>query len=84
MKPAKASVKRFRGGDCSRNNEIRYEERLLRAPKHVIESTIIHELCHIVHHNHSKQFWTLVHEHCPNHDETKKWLRVNARGLLQY
>lgn len=61
-------------GTCSAKNEIRYTFRLLYAPKEIIEYVVVHELAHIVHKNHSAQFWALVTKYQPNWKEKRKWM----------
>lgn len=40
-----------------------------------IDYVIIHELCHLVHFDHSKSFWNLVKKYKPNYKENKKILK---------
>jgi len=47
------------------------------APLEVIEYVVIHELCHRLEMNHSKQFWDNVQIMCPNYKTHKKWLKDN-------
>ena len=46
-------------------------------PQDILEYVIIHELCHTVHLNHSKEYWALLTERCPNHKTAKKYLKEN-------
>jgi hypothetical protein len=48
-----------RWGSCTRGGKIILNPELIRAPKGCIEYVIIHELCHLVHHNHTQKFLDL-------------------------
>lgn len=43
-------------------------------PKYLIY-VIYHELCHLKHPNHSKDFWTLVEKYVPNYKQIKKEMK---------
>jgi predicted metal-dependent hydrolase len=51
------------------------------APMRTIDYVVIHELCHLRHHDHSKAFWKMLGLYLPDYLERKEWLRVNG-GLL--
>ena len=53
-------------GQCSTSGLIRLNSELIRAKKEHIQYIICHELCHLVHHNHSKRFYDLLDEVCPD------------------
>ena len=44
-------------------------------PQDKIDAIIVHELCHIIHPNHSKDFYNLVRKYIPNYDEINNGLR---------
>lgn len=50
-------------GSCSQNGDISYNPILIEYGPMVIKETILHELCHTVHHNHRMKFWILL-ERC--------------------
>ncbi len=64
-----------RWGSCSSLNNISLNTALAMLPKELIEYVIIHELSHIKHKNHSKDFWSLVQRYLPQHKQHKKDLR---------
>ena len=67
-------------GSCSgERRNINISTRLLFAPDEVLESVCIHELAHLIEHNHSQRFWDLVYRACPDYAERKKWLNENGQ-----
>jgi predicted metal-dependent hydrolase len=45
-----------RWGSCTPKGKIILNPKLIKAPKGCIEYVIIHELCHLVHHDHTQKF----------------------------
>lgn len=76
-KPTKISIKtqRKRWGSCTSKGHILLNWRLILAPLEVIDYVILHELCHLYHMNHSKQFWDLVSKIDPHFGEKRLWLK---------
>ncbi len=64
-------------GSCSRAGNINISTRLLFAPDDVLEYVCIHELAHLVEHNHSDKFWALVKNSMPDYEEKESWLKEN-------
>lgn len=61
-------------GVCTSRGCIRLNIELLRAPKECIEYIIAHELCHLVHQNHSAKFYNLLTEFMPDWKQRKELL----------
>ena len=66
---------------CSGKRNLNFNWRLAAAPPEILDYVVIHELCHLREMNHSKRFWSLVGESCPDYKVRKKWLRDNAVRL---
>lgn len=59
-------------GSCNYKNGLNFNILLIKFPLEVMEYVIVHELAHIKHKNHSKDFWNLVAVFCPNYKEIEK------------
>ncbi len=70
-----------RWGSCDSKQRIKLNWLLIMTPEFVIDYVIIHELCHLVHLNHSAEFWALVNRHTPNHIQAKNWLKEHQQAL---
>lgn len=64
-------------GSCSTKSNINFNYRLVFLPQELHDYIIVHELCHLIHLNHSDKFWSLVENHIPNYREVIK--RINSR-----
>ncbi|MFA6939992.1 MAG: SprT family zinc-dependent metalloprotease [Clostridiaceae bacterium] len=65
-------------GSCSTKKNLNFNMRLIMMPHHVVDYVIVHELCHLIHFNHSKEFWGKVEEIIPDYIETRKYLKQNG------
>jgi predicted metal-dependent hydrolase len=65
-----------RWGSCTQSGKITLNADLIKAPKACIEYIIIHELCHLVHFNHNKQFYALLEKLYPNWQKWKEKLEM--------
>lgn len=81
--PKRISVKdlKSRWGSCSSRGGISFNWRIVMAPLEIIEYLVVHEMCHLVHHNHSPNFWALVASFVPDFRARKDWLRRNGVSL---
>lgn len=68
-------------GSCSNNNNLNISTRLLFAPNDVLEYICIHELAHLIEHNHSENFWNLVEKAMPDYKEKERWLKENGKEI---
>lgn len=69
-------AQKTRWGSCSRQNNLNFNWRLIFMPLAITDYIIIHELSHTVHHNHSKRFYALVENFCPDYKLLKKTLKI--------
>ncbi|MBI2130848.1 M48 family metallopeptidase [Candidatus Woesearchaeota archaeon] len=69
-------------GSCSNNGNINVSTRLLFAPEDVLEYVCVHELAHLIEHNHSQKFWALIEKAMPDYKEKEKWLKENGNKCV--
>ena len=55
-----------RWGSLSRNRTLTLNPELIKAPRECIEYVVIHELCHLLHHNHGAEFHSLLERSLPD------------------
>lgn len=81
VKPSGLKLKEMetRWGSCSSSGQIFLNPRLIGAPRICIEYVITHELCHLVHRNHTKAFYELLTQEMP---DWKKWKMKLERLML--
>jgi hypothetical protein len=70
-----------RWGSCNAKGKISLNYLLMMLPSFVIDYVIIHELCHLVHLNHSANFWSLVSTNCTDYKKAKEWLKQHQIHL---
>lgn len=65
-----------RWGVCNtKNHNITLNLELIKKDIKYLDYVIIHELSHLIHPNHSKSFWALVEENCPNYKKIRKEMK---------
>jgi predicted metal-dependent hydrolase len=83
LQPTDVRVKGFksRWGSCHGNGRIQLNWVLVLAPLHIIDYVIVHELCHLIHLNHSPAFWQCVQQVIPDYRERRAWLKREGSVL---
>ncbi|MCB8815044.1 M48 family metallopeptidase [Desulfosporosinus shakirovi] len=70
-----------RWGSCSSKGNLNLNWRIIMAPDSAMDYIIIHELAHLTHLNHSKQFWQRVAEFIPEYADWRKWFKDHGQNL---
>ncbi len=68
-------------GSCSENGNVNISTKLLFAPDDILDYVCIHELAHLIEHNHSDRFWALVEKAMPDYKEKEKWLKEQSNNI---
>ncbi len=69
---------RSKWGSCSETGKITLSWHLCMCPPEAIDYVIVHELCHRLHMDHSREFWAEVESRMPDYKKHKKWLDDNS------
>lgn len=83
VKPSSITIKeqKSRWGSCSQKGDLFFNWRIIMAPSNVVDYIVVHELCHLIHFNHSPQFWDELSCIIPKYKEYRKWLKYNGALL---
>ncbi len=70
-------------GSCSSKGNLNFNCLLMLTPPEVIDSIVVHELCHRREMNHSVRFYALVRAVCPDYDACRKWLKEHGDEIMR-
>lgn len=71
-----------RWGSCSSKGNLNFNCLLMLTPKEVIDSIVVHELCHRIEMNHSDKFYSEVLKVYPEYYKWNKWLKENGAKIM--
>ncbi len=83
LRPGVLSIRdtRSRWGSCSSTGALSFSWRLVLAPPAVLDYVVVHELCHLRHHDHSPRFWSAVTAADPDWRDAARWLKTHGPEL---
>lgn len=67
-------------GSCSGKGNLNFNWKLIMARPEALDYVVVHELCHMVHLNHSPDFWALVEKHMPDYKKWQDYLKKDFRA----
>ncbi len=73
-----------RWGSCSTDKRLMFSWRIIMAPPEVLDYLVAHEVAHLKHMDHSKQFWNLCYSLCEGSEHGHDWLKQNGNSLMRY
>lgn len=73
---------RTRWGSCSSAGNLNFNCLLALFPVEIIDSVVVHELCHRKHMNHSPQFYAEIDRVFPDYKRCHKWLNEKGREYM--
>lgn len=71
-----------RWGSCSSKGNLNFNCLLVLLPDEIIDSIVVHELCHIKQMNHSARFYAEIDKVFPNYKQCHLWLKQNGAMYL--
>ena len=74
---------RTRWGSCSSKGNLNFNCLLMLTPLEVIDSVVVHELCHRKEMNHSQKFYAEVLRVYPEYHRWNKWLKENGGNIIK-
>lgn len=82
LPPTRLQAMKLQWGSCSPAGRITLNPSLVMAPRECIDYVLLHELCHLQHHNHSPNFYRTLDRHMPGWRDAKSRLDALAEHLL--
>lgn len=70
-----------RWASCTPAGRLAFHWKCMMAPLTIIDYIIVHELCHLLRHDHSTAFWNEVDKVLSDAQARKNWLRLNGAAL---
>lgn len=83
LPPMRLQFMTVQWGSCSPSGRITLNPLLVKAPRECIDYVLLHELCHLLHHNHSPKFYRALTRHMPNWREVKAKLDNMAQEVFR-
>ena len=83
VKPGRIAIReqKTRWGSCSSKGNLNFNWKIVMAPLPVLEYLVLHEMCHLVHPNHSPNFWSEVRRFMPDYQGRRDWLKLHGTEL---
>jgi len=81
--PTAIQIKTYRArwGSCNNQGEVQFNWKLMMAPSAVVDSVVVHELCHLLYMHHGPEFWAQVKRVFPSYLDAKQWLKEQGYQL---
>lgn len=83
LPPTRLQFMSVQWGSCSPSGRITLNPSLVKAPRECIDYVVLHEMCHLLHHNHSPDFYKALKRHMPGWKAVKKRLDNLAGEVLR-
>lgn len=68
----------YRWASCSESGRVNFHWRTILLPPDMVEYLVLHELCHVLEHNHTPRFWSLVRRADRDFERKERWLKESG------
>ena len=75
MPPVLVAGQSKRWGSCDRRGTVRLNWRIVQAPMRLVDYVVVHELVHLLHHGHGREYWQAVGRVMPDYERRRRELR---------
>lgn len=85
VRPGRVTIRtqKTRWGSCSSKGNLNFNCLLMLTPLPVIDSIVVHELCHLKEMNHSRRFYDEVLRVFPDYQKWHRWLRQHGGAIMK-
>ena len=81
MPPVIVSDQQKRWGSCDRNGTIRLNWRIIQAPMRLVDYVVVHELVHLRHRGHDREYWQALGRVMPDYERRREDLMQRGTNL---
>lgn len=71
-----------RWGSCDEHGVLRFNWRIVQAPRRLVEYVVVHELVHLVHRQHSREYWAKLGRVMPDYEGRREELQRRGARLV--
>ena len=83
VSPMGVGIRTFksRWGSCTAKGKLEFNWQIMMAPNRMVDYVVMHELCHLIRHDHSPEFWAELGRVMPDYQQCREWLRESAERV---
>lgn len=70
-----------RWGSCTTKGKLEFNWQIMMVPNRMVDYVVMHELCHLIRHDHSPEFWNELGRVMPDYQQCRDWLRENGERV---
>lgn len=80
-KEIRVKEQKRRWGSCTYDNKLLFNWRIVMANPDALDYVVVHEMSHMHHKNHSREYWKFVEAILPDYKIRSKWLKENGMRM---